>query len=443
MTVPPPPGPRGLERLLALPRFGRDPLAFTVEITRRHGDVARVQLGRDAAVLVGDPALVGEVLLDREHRFHKDRVTRGLSVIVGNGLLTSEGDFWRRQRRLIAPPLQRKHIARYADAMAASAAALVDRWRDGEARDLHRDMMRLTLDIVVETLFGLQVGDVADRVDRTVEGFMRDFQLLVQTWRRLLPHDFPQPVRRRMRAAGRVLDDILLEIIRTKRAAAGGDDLLSLLLAARDDAGTGMTDAQLRDEAATLFLAGHETTALALGYAFVALARDPAVEAWLHEELDAALGDRLPGADDVARLPRTCAVVDETLRLFPPAWMIGREPQADVVMGGFRVSRGDQVLIAPWAMHRDPRWFDDPLVFRPARWLDGLAERLPRFAYLPFGGGARVCIGNHFARMEAVLLLATIARRVRLEAPPGWRLRLAPTVTLRPRDGLPVVVRRR
>jgi cytochrome P450 len=273
---------------------------------------------------------------------------------------------------------------------------------------------------------------------------MADFHLLVHTWRRLLPHAVPQPVRRRMRQGGRVVDDILMDIIRQKRAAgASGDDLLSLLLAARDDAGTGMSDAQLRDEAATLFLAGHETTALALGYAFVALAGDPAVRDWLHEELDDVLGDRLPGADDVPRLVRTGAVVDETMRLYPPAWIIGREPQTDVTLGGYRVSRGEQVLMSPWALHRDPRWFADPLAFRPARWLDGLADRLPRFAYLPFGGGPRVCIGNHFARMEAVLVLATIARRVRLDTAPGFRLRLAPAVTLRPAGGLPVVVRRR
>jgi len=436
-TTPRPPGPRGLRSLLAFRDFTKSPLESVTAAHARWGDCSSLPIAGTMIVFLSDPDAMGEVLLDREGRFIKDSVTRDLSRLLGNGLLTSEGEPWRRQRKLIAPSLQRKHIASYADAMVKRTVEYAGTLKDGEVRDVHADMMSLTLEIVVETLFGAELGASYEAVGHAMEVVMTSFQELVQTWRRFVPKRWPLAARRRMVESRRVIDEAIFAVIKAKQASpVKGDDLLSRLLAARDDEGSAMTDAQLRDEAVTMFVAGHETTANALAFALMLLADHPSVAERVRAEVASVLGDRAATSDDVARLVFTDAVVKETMRLYPPAYMIGREATSSCVVGKWQLVKGDQVLMAPWVLHRDPRWFDAPLEFRPDRWLDGLAERLPKNVYFPFGGGPRICIGNHFAVMEAVLVLATLARRARMARVPGREVTLMPSITLRPRNGV-------
>ena len=435
-----PPGPRGVvEVASAFRRLVREPETELRAAQARWGDVIGFRLGRDLLVMVADPALVGEVLVDKDAAWIKDRVTRDLSAFLGQGLLTNEGAPWRRQRKLIAPPLTRRHIAAYADTMVRRAAVYASALRHGESRDVHADMSAVTLEIVTETLFGTSLGSEPARVGHAIDRVMGDFQELVQTWRRFFPSSVPFAARRRTVAAAREIDAVVFDVIqRRRRTGELGDDLLSRLLEARDDEGSGMTDAQLRDEAVTLFVAGHETTANALSFALMLLGDHPELDARMHDEVARVVGERAATADDVAALRFTDAVAREAMRLYPPAYLIGREATRDVTVGAWAIPARTAVLMSPWAMQRDPRFFADPLAFRPDRWLDGSAERAPKYAYMPFGGGPRVCIGNHFAQMELVLVLATLAQRVRFERTSAAPVRQQAAITLRPAAGLPM-----
>jgi cytochrome P450 len=340
------------------------------------------------------------------------------------------------------PGFQRGAIERYGAVMVDYALKLREAWGDGRPIDIHHDMMDLTLGIVAKTLFNADVGAESNDVGRCIEVMMHYYLnpmkfFKVREW-------LPTRENREFREAVARLDEILYGIIRLRRE--GGEDpgdLLSHLLAAQDDEGAGMTDRQLRDECVTLFLAGHETTALTLTFAFHLLAHHPEAEARLASELDEVLGGRPPTAADVPRLRYAEGVVKESMRLYPPAWAIGREAVEEFEIGGYPVKKGTQLMISQWVLHRDPRWFDDPEAFRPDRWEGDLARRLPKGAYIPFGDGPRVCIGNHFAMMEAVLLLATLSQRHRLESAPGEELKLVAAITLRPRSGTRMIVRAR
>jgi cytochrome P450 len=326
--------------------------------------------------------------------------------------------------------------------MVALTQQLLQTWQPGQARDVHADMMRLALEIVGQTLFGANVGGLADEVGRILEDAMHFFAspVFLFPWLSWLP----LPVTRRFRRVCRQLNDLMYKTIAHRRASGGeGDDLLSRLLLVRDEDGSQMTDAQLRDELVTLFLAGHETTALAMSFIFYLLALHPEAVTRLEAELDAVLGGRPPTTDDVPRLRYTDWVVKEAMRLYPPAPGIGREALTDCEIRGYFVPRGTQLSLAQWVVHRDPRWYEQPDDFRPERWDNDLARRLPRGAYFPFGDGPRICIGNYFAMMEAVLILATVAQRYRLELVPGYVLDLFPSVTLRPKHGMQMVVRSR
>jgi cytochrome P450 len=311
-------------------------------------------------------------------------------------------------------------------------------------------MMRLTLDIVSKMLFGADTGSLADEIGDAVTIAQEAFNRLIVSWRFFLPDTFPFPDNLPFIRAANRLDEIVYGIIAERRAerATGQDrlDLLSMLLAAQDEDGTRMTDKQLRDECMTIFLAGHETTALALSWAWYLLAQNPEAEAALHTELDEALGGRAPSMEDVPKLRFTEAVINESMRLYPPAYAMGREATDDVQLGEpgrYRVPQGMVVLLSPYVMHRDPRYYESPGEFRPARWVDGLQKRLPRFAFFPFGGGPRLCIGNQFAMMEAVLLLATIAQRYRLRLAPDARVTPWTGITLRPKEGVRVKLEER
>jgi cytochrome P450 len=343
---------------------------------------------------------------------------------------------WRRQRRLMQPAFHRERIAGYGPSMVEFTERLLASCRDGEVREIQSDMMRLTLQIACETLFGSDVAGEAAEVGAAFTTALECLQVRISGLQILLPDGVPTPTSLRLRRAVRRLDGLVYRIVAERRAsAADRGDLLSLLLGARDaDDGTGLTDRQLRDEVLTLVFAGHETTALALTWAWYLLAQHPAAEARLHAELAAVLGGRGPKAADVARLPFTNAVIAEALRLYPPVWGLGREATENTTLGGYPVGKGTIVLLSPWTLQRDPRYYAEPDAFRPERWLDGLAQRLPRFAYFPFGGGPRQCIGNSFALLEAALVLATIAQRYHLALVPGQTIRPMPTGTLRPQD---------
>ena len=440
-----PPGPRGIEAYRTLLAFSAAPTERFAELRERWGDMFAILAAGEVVVLLSDPALIGEVLLDKQGVFHKDVITHSLTSFLGQGLLTSEDALWKKQRKLIAPSLTRKQVAAYADAMITRTLAYVDaRAVAGpEVRDVYPDITSLTLEIVVDTLFGSELPPDA-RLGDELEVVMRAFQELVQTWRRLFPQWFPFAARARVRRAGRALDVIVREVIAKKRErlAEGhvGDDLLSRLLAARDENGAAMDDVQLRDEAVTMILAGHETTANALSFALHLLAKNPAIATKLRAEYARVVGTRTPTLDDLPKLVYADAMFRETLRMYPPAYMIGRKPTKEIALGGHRIPTNAQILISAWALHRDARFFDHPEVFRPERWLEGLAERLPKNVYLPFGGGPRVCVGNHFAMMEGTLMLSILGARLAFE-PKDAELDLATAITLRPRNELRLGVR--
>lgn len=407
------------------------------------GDMVRLRLPGGSMLLLNHPDLIEEVLVRKNRSFRKDRLTRDLAQVFGNGLLVSDGEFWRRQRRMAQPAFHRERIARYGEQMAGAAARTTATWREGQVIDLHAAMMDLAREVVATTLFSSEVGRAAAEVGDALDVLMARHS----DWRYLLVPQLgrlPLAANRRFEAARAGLFALVDGII-AERRSSGEDrgDLLSMLLAARDEDGAAMSDAQLRDEVLILFLAGHETTALALSWTFVLLSQHP--EAWtrLGAEVDAALAGRPAGAADLAALRYTESVVLESMRLYPPAWSIGREAIEDVEIGGVSLPTGTQVWITQYTSHRDGRFFPRPLAFEPERWADDLLRRLPRGAYYPFGGGPRLCIGNNFAMMEAVLLLATIAQRWRPQVAPADRPRPQFSITLRPRGGVRATLHRR
>jgi cytochrome P450 len=439
-----PPGPRGLFLLGNLLDFRRDFLGFLTRASREYGDVVSFRIGLKKVILLNHPDLIETVLVTESRNFIKHYVTRLLRPTLGNGLLMSEGDFWLRQRRLMQPAFHKSRIAAYGDIMVAYTRRLLDRWQDGATLDMHKEMMRLTLEIVAKALFDADVAGKASDVGEALEVAMANF---IRRWKSLYPMPawVPTPGNLRTRRAVRRLDEIIYGFIRERRASgAERGDLLSILLHARDeDDGSRMTDRQLRDEAMTLFLAGHETTANALSWTWYLLAEHPEAEARLLAELEAVLGGRAPTVADLPRLRYTEMVVTESMRVYPPVYAFGREAVQPCMLGGYDIPAGMTVFMSQWLMHRDPRYFDRPEEFRPERWADGLARRLPKFAYFPFGGGPRLCIGNTFAMMEAVLLLATMVPRFRFRLAPGHPVVPLTTVTLRPAHGLLGVIEKR
>lgn len=430
------PMPEPSSRVLGHLREGiGDPLTAFVRWRAEVGDVARLRLGAVTAHLVAHPREIKQILQERHREFVKPMVgRRNLSRLLGNGLLVSEGDFWLRQRRIAQPAFHRRRIDGFAARMVQAGADLGEEWearaRTGEPFDLHHDMMRVTLRIVQETLLGSTATDDTDRVGEAVSYLIgeinRRFRRVVEA-----PEDWPTPANRRFAKHRAVLDEAVHAMIQERRRGAPSDDLLSMLLEARDEeSGESMDDQQLRDEVMTIFLAGHETTANALSWTFYLLGKHPEVARRLRAELDEALGGRLPTGDDYRALPYTKMVFQESMRLYPPAWILARSPRRDLELSGYHLPAGSRVFLSPWVTHRHPELWPDPLGFDPERFRDPSA--IDPFAYFPFGGGRRFCIGQGFAMMEGVLLLATLARRVHLELVPGHDVVPEALVTLRP-----------
>jgi len=436
-----PPGP-DLSRFAALRAFRKDPLGL-LERLAIYGDVARIDVPGSAAFLLNHPELVHEVLVGEHRSFHKGPTIQAAKMLLGESLLTSEGETHRRRRRLIQPMFHHERIASYAAAMVRFAERAGDRWTDGEVVDVQAEMAALTLAVVGDTLFGTDVDEERSAtVRRALTDTLGMFDRVYSPLFRLLVR-LPSRTMRRYHRVEADLNRVIAEMIAERRAAgATGDDLLSLLLRARED-GTGMTDGQVRDEALTLFLAGHETTAIALTWTWWLLSRNPDAEAHLHAELDQVLQDRSPSAEDLPNLPYTQAVVSESIRLRPPAWAIGRTAVADHRANGYPIPAGSIVVVSPWLLHHDPRWWSEPEAFRPERWLEPGEPQRPRSAFIPFGGGPRMCIGEPFARLEAAMLLATIARWWRFAGSTDREPELQAVITLRPRGGLPMIALRR
>ncbi len=438
------PGPRNLPLVGQLPAFRRRPLAFLQKMAREYGDIAYFKLGPQHAFLLSHPEHIREVLVTRQSNFTKSRALQRARLLLGEGLLTAEGQFHLRQRRLAQPAFHRERLAGYAAVMSRCALKTRDRWQDGATLEVSDEMMRLTMAVVGRTLFSADVEAGAREIGEAMTAVLEMFNMLLLPFSEYL-EKLPLPSNRRFERARETLDGIIYGMIRERRA--GGEDrgdLLSMLLLAQDEeGGGGMTDQQVRDESLTLFLAGHETTANALTWTWYLLSQNPECEAKLHAELDRVLEGRAPGFYDVPGLTYTEMVVAEAMRLYPPAWAIGRKAIEAFEIGGLELPAGSICILSPYVTQRDPRWFAEPDRFDPERWTAEAKEARPKFSYFPFGGGARVCIGERFAWMEGVLLLATLAQKWRLRLAEGHKVEAKPLITLRTRYGMRMVVERR
>ena len=422
-----------------MPAVRRDPTGAFMDAALRYGDVSYLKIWNRHGYLITDPHLIRHVLQDNARNYHKSPLYEKLKDTLGNGLVTSEDAYWLRQRRIAQPAFHRERIARSVGVMAREAAKTAESWATmaaaGGSLDVLQEMMHLTQSIVLAAM----LGSDATRLTESASAWSMVNEYIGENfWKVGLTARLPTPRNRRFHRAVALLDrTIFLLIEERRRNGAGGDDLISMLLAARDpETGEGMTDRQLRDEVMTFFLAGHETTALAVTWAWYLLAQHPASRLLLEAELDAVLDGRQPGFGDLERLTYTRMVIEETMRLYPPAWGFSRRAVAADRIGEYDLPPGWLVFVIPWVMHRHPKHWDDPERFDPARFGAAQSAARPKFIYLPFGAGPRQCIGNHFAMAEAQIILATLGQRYRLHLVPGQHVVPRPLITLRPRDGI-------
>jgi len=437
-----PPGPKPVIPGVNLFAIRRNPIKFLTDLTAQYGDLVYFKLGPQPIFLVNNPDYIRDVLVTHNRTFMKGEGLQRAKRLLGEGLLTSEGEFHLRQRRLAQPAFHRQRIAGYATTMVEYAARMRDEWRAGETRDVGREMMRLTLAITGKTLFDADVEGEADEIGEALTTTFDMFNRMTLPFSQLLDR-LPLPATKRFQKARERLDATIYRIIDERRAVAvDRGDLLSMLIQARDEEGdgTGMTDEQLRDEAMTIFLAGHETTANALTWTWYLLSQHPEVEAGFHAEVDDVLKGALPTVEDFPRLRYTEMVFAEAMRLYPPAWIIGRRALGDYQIDGYAVPARSILLMSQYIMHHDPRFFPDPFRFDPERWTPEAKESRPKFSYFPFGGGPRLCIGEHFAWMEGALVLATIAQRFRMRLAPDHPVEMQPLVTLRPKHGMRMIL---
>jgi cytochrome P450 len=419
--------------------IARNPLAMMLAMRNEHGDIAHWKIGPQPIYLFSHPDLIRDVLVTNGKNFHKSRGLERAKRLLGNGLLTSEGEFHLRQRRLAQPAFHKQRIASYAASMVGYAERTSSRWHDGATVDMHFEMMRLTLGIVARTLFDADVDAEAKEIGDALTTAFESFNFAMLPFTEYLERIPVLPSVKRFNAARATLDRTIYRMI-DERRKSGEDrgDLLSMLLMATDTEGdgSGMSDRQLRDEALTIFLAGHETTANALTWTWYLLSQHPEVEARLHAEVDSALKGRAPTFEDMAALPYTRMVFAESMRLYPPAWGIGRRALEPFEARGYVIPKRGVVLMCPYIVQRDARFFPDPERFDPERWTPEASASRPKFSYFPLGGGNRVCIGEQFAWMEGVLLIAALSQKWRMSLDPAQRVEVQPLITLRPRYGM-------
>lgn len=438
-----PPGPDGLPFIGATRDFASDRLGFVTRTAREYGDVVHVPIaGGEDFYNLFHPDHVRHVLVENNQHYVKGEFFQRHLALLGEGVLNADGETWRRQRHMVEPAFHPDRIEEYAEPMTDFTAAMVDEWEDGEIRDVHGDMMQLTLEIVANALFDVDIRDAEGDVGRALETVMAHSRR--QSGRIIdVPDWVPLPGNIEYLRASRALDNVVDDIIEERRGTEDTGDVVSMLLRAEDETGSGMTDDQIRDEVMTLLLAGHETTAQALTYTAYLLAHHPTVEATLLQELDDVLGDTTPTVADVSELTYTEKIVRESMRLYPPVWGLIRETVDADEIGGYRIPAGKTVGMYQWVTHRDARFYDDPVAFVPDRWTESFRSELHPFAYFPFSGGPRRCLGDRFAMQEACLVVATLFQNVHFEALRNEELELAPAITLRPASGLEMRVRMR
>jgi cytochrome P450 len=446
MSTANPPGPSGgFLGLAPLAEFGRDHLGFVEKLAQTYGDIVYVPFGPFRVYLLNNPEYLRQVMVEDADKYQKwDRFKSTFAKFLGNGILISEGNFWKRQRKLSQPAFHARRVQAYAEIMVDRTRQICDSWQVGKDYEIFAEMMRLTMRTVSKTLFDAEISEEAVRISEATKILQEmvniEFQAIIP-----LPDWIPTPRNIKERRATRDLHDAVKGFIdeRRKTGEDKGDLLSMLLLAVDEDDGGQMTDQQALDEAITLFVAGHDTTASAATWTWYLLSQNPEVEAKLVEEIDRVLGGRLATAQDLPKLEYTEMVVKESMRLYPPVWMFFREPIEDVTLGGYTIPKGSIIEICPYVTHHDPRFFPEPDQFKPERFSDEAEISVPRYAYIPFGGGPRICIGQSFAVMHTQLILATIAQRRRLSLVPGQEIVSEPLVTQRPLNGLRMKVETR
>ncbi|MEM7725154.1 MAG: cytochrome P450 [Cyanobacteria bacterium P01_A01_bin.45] len=431
----------GPDAATAIKEYGQDPLAFYTRCAREYGEIVPIQLEDDLFCLLTNPEHITQVLRDRQ-LFLKAEDTELLKTLLGNGLLTSEGSFWQRQRRLAQPIFHQRRINGYGEAMVEYTQRMLENWKAEDTLDIHQEMMHLTLNIVMKTIFnqdiaGGDAGNISQAIEEATNWFVEKANSL------LAGDETRTPADKRFEEAIARLDETVYAMIENRRKTGEfGNDLLGMLMEVEDaEDGSRMTNRQLRDEVATLIVAGHETTANTLSWAWMLLGENPDVRAKLDEELKTVLQGNAPTIEDLVRLPYTSMVIKETLRVYPTVTDLSRQATEDCEIGGYSVPKGTTLNVSQWVMHRDSRYFTNPEVFNPERWANDFEKSLPRGVYFPFGDGPRVCIGKSFAMMEAILLLATIAQSYQLELLPNQVIEKQPSVTLRPKTGIQVVLK--
>ena len=438
----PVPGPKGLPFLGSLPEFGKNPLAF-FERLRGYGDMVRWRFGPNRCLFVADPTCIGELLAETERTFDQPALGIAFRTVMGNGVVVARGADWRRKRSLVQPSVRPKQVKSYASTMAGSAVELADTWSDGERIDVKREMAALTQKVAVRTIFGVDTPADAEQMGRAMDVAQQEIGKEFSGIGALLPDWVPTPGRARIREAAAVIDAEVGRVVARHRDGDGErPDLLSRLLTAVDESGVPLDDKEIRDEAVTLYIGGHETTSSTLVWAWYLLSRNPRARTALAEELERVLGDREPGIEDFARLTYTQSVVKETLRLYPTIWLITGVAKKGARLGGVPVAEGTRVWSSQWVTHRDGRFFPEPEEFRPERWDPTHGDDIAEYAWFPFGGGPRACLGARFAMVEAVLVLAVLARRFDLEVDPG-PINPVPKLTLQPDRAVMATIRTR
>ncbi|MFC3882263.1 cytochrome P450 [Bacillus songklensis] len=438
-------GPTTISPLGFLPSFRKNPLVFLENLQNEyeHEDVIVYRLLNRTYYLVLNPSMIREALITKSHYFHKSKPFQELKSLVGEGLLTSEEEFHLQQRRLMQPAFTKQHIQTYADDMVSITKDHISSWDIGEKRQINMDMMNITLSIITKTMFDMDIREGHEKVGKHIDTALKTVTKRIRSIFKV-PHSWPTKQNVTYSEALDAINQVIYEIIAHRREQKDIDreDLLSILMKARDEkSGEGMTDEQLRDEVMTIFLAGHETTANALTWSFYLLSQHPEKTEKVHEEIETVLEGRLPSYEDMGKLTYTQSVVWESLRLYPPAWAFGREVIRDVSIGEYEFSKGDTLIMSPYIIQRSSKYFPNPTVFEPERFEDGSIKPASDFIYFPFGGGPRVCIGNHFAMLEAVLVMGTILQRYRLELCEDCpEVAPDPLITLRPKNGIRMVV---
>lgn len=448
-----PRGPKGNFLFGNISDYSQDPMGFTRQCADEYGDVVPFSSLLFSGIQLNHPDDIEQVMVTRRDYFVKDQSLSILRLILGKGLLTSEGDFWQRQRRLMQPAFHRDRITAYSETMVNYTNRLLATWPSGEVRDIHQEMMGLTVEIAAQTLFGVNVTEATADIDKSMECIIEYFGLRSTNPLLFFVADWvPTPTNLRFRRVAQGMQALIASFIEQRRSAPEKPsgkrpeekgDLLSMLLEARDEEGRPMPDQQLQDEVMTLLVAGHETTANALSWTLYLLAQHPEVEAKLLTELKTVLEGKSPTVENYPQLSFTAQVIKESLRLYPPAWAIGRTVVKPCEISGYQLKPGNFVFLSPWIVQSDPRFFEQPKTFMPERWSTAFEKQLPDFAYFPFGGGPRSCIGQAFAMMELVLVLATIMQQFQFELVPEPSVELWGAFTLRPRHGIKMTITKR